>query len=717
MKIFHFNSCVFKAWLNNKLSTRNKYCLTLLFSILIISPVSWAKQNGMDWLGNSIGKESIVLPGFSPIEVNDQNIILGAGRKYRWENSYLPVGMTSRDDVFVTGGYLNVVVDGKSCFPKPDRISFLEKFNDHVVIQAEGVIGDGLRMSVTTRVEYDGIAMVEVRLIPLRAVVISRLHFVANIRSNPWTKMLVFNAKDIDRRDNPIVRDTNYNGEFLNAISIVDGEKSFWLFQDNAEGWLAPVDDMMAVSTQNGSVEIRQKLIEGKNIIVKEKIFRFNLMVTPVKDGSGNIRQNRVARGNDVSEAKYNGLNLWWINAFAHQVFPYVEYPSEIANNITKIDKDAYPGLKQNKKILLDYRRHGIEMLPYFSAHVLNHLDPGYQQFKNSWEVHPRIVWDRLKYDAPFSAMRNDAFLTHRATGYSDYLLYRFSELIDQLGMEGLYFDQGGTRLSSNPLNGKWIDANGKIQGSTDILALREFHKRLATLFYTKGKKGIIVSHNSNAAILPAYSFVTTMLQGEEFNEKLIDYDYIKSTSLDEVRSRLGSSAFGVPTLWLEVIFAEDGRLDRSKRPYQMSKSDWHASKYYTDAYKNFMTLALLHDLPTWAYAELKIRNEIMMIVDWVSPETAKFVGYWNYSPSMFVNDVFHSHYRSQDGTKYLVILANLGHKDQALYLDQLESVLDTEAVGHKCNWSIDPIWKGDKGIKNIPVKARRFELLPLNCQ
>lgn len=698
-------------------STIQKWFSIALFPILLASTPVWSQSGKPVWWGNNIGKDQIVLPGFEPIVVEGQGLMLGMGRKYHWKDSYLPVEMKARNEPLVTKSVLTMIVNGSAIEPKPGRISFPEKSDHHVVVKAEGAVNDALKMSVTTRVEYDGVAMVEVRLTPTKPVMIDRLHFVANIQANPWTKMLAFDAKEIGDRENRVVRDPVYRGGFLNAISIVDGARSFWWFQDNAEGWVGNPADMTAVSNQNGSVEIRQKLIEGKTLLSKEKVFRFNFMVTPVKGGSGNIRQNRVARSDGAEEGKHQGVHLWWTTAFAHQVLPYVVYPPNVEARIPQKDRDAYPGLQRNREILAQYRKQDIERLPYFSAHVLNYLDPAYQQFKDSWEVHPRIVWNRLKYDDPFTATRNDAFLTHRAEGYTDYLLYRYSEVIDQLGMEGLYFDQGGVRLSSNPLNGQWLDANGKAQGSTDILALRQFHKRLATLFYLKGKKGLIVSHNSNAAILPAYSFVTTMLQGEEFNERLINYDYIQSITLDEVRSRIGSSAMGVPSLWLEVIFAENSRLNRSKRPYPMSKAAWHASPYYEDAYLNFMTLALLHDIPTWAYSELKTRNKIMQTVDWVNPESAQFVGYWNYPPSLFENKVFHSHYRSKDGKKILVVIANLGESTQQVDLEKLKSSLELKPASSKCNWSIDPMWSGDRTRGNIPVKAKRFELLPLVCK
>lgn len=697
--------------------TANKFLLFVLLLLLPLSTPSWGAKDIPLWWGNSIGKEPIVLPGFDPIVVDGTSLMLGAGRKYQWKDSYLPVEMWARNKLLVTASYLTVDINGSTFAPKPNRIVVLEQSGHHVVLKADGIVNNLLKVLVTSRVEYDGVAMVEVKLTPVRPVEIQQLHFVANIQGSPWTKLLVFNSKDFGNPQIKKVFEPVYHGGFLNALSIVNGENSFWWFQDNADGWIGDVGDMTAVTQRNSTIEIRQKLIGKKTLLTGEKTFKFNFLVTPVKEGSGNIRQNRAVNGNSAADGKYHGVSLWWITAFAHQVLPYVSYPPNVENRLPQKDIEAYPGLQRNRKILDQYRNQGIDRLPYFSAHVLNHFDPAYQQYKDSWEVQPRVVWNKLKYDDPFSAIRNDAFLTHRAEGYSDYLLYRYSELIDQLGMEGLYFDQGSVTVSSNPLNGQWRDADGKIQGSTDILALRQFHKRLATLFYLKGKNGLIVSHNSNDAIFPAYTFVTSMLQGEEFNYKLKKYDYIQSTSLDEVRSRIGSAAFGVPTLWLEMIFSTDDRLDQSRRPFFMSQDKWAASSYYKDAYENFMTLALLHDMPTWSTVELKARNKIMRAVDWVTPETARFVGYWNYPPSLFENNVFYSHYQSKDGKRNLVVLSNLSESNQQVGIEKLKKNLDLESTGQKCNWSISPSWDGDKTTKNIPIKSKRFELLPLECK
>jgi hypothetical protein len=443
---------------------------------------------------------------------------------------------------------------------------------------------------------------------------------------------------------------------------------------------------------------------------------KFNFLATPVKDMVGNIRKNRVATNKSFMEGEYHGLNLWWITAFSHQVLPYTKYPLDVEKRVSTKDKNIYPGLFKNKQLLNDYKKFNIDRLPYFSGHVLNYFDPAYQRYKNIWEVHPKIHLNTYKYDNPFTSMRNDTYLTHGAEGYTDYLLYRFSELIDELGFEGLYFDQDEVTVSENPLNGLWIDSNRKTKGSTDILALRQFHKRLATLFYLKGKKGFIVSHNSNDMIIPAYTFATSMVQGEEFNHLLRNYDYVDSISLDEIRSRLAGGSYGIPTIWLEVIFSESARMDKSKRPSGMNSADWQKSQEYNNAYENFMTLALLHDMPTWSLSSLKLRTEIMKQIDWVEPETAKFVGYWTYSPDLFKNDVYHSYYQSKNKGKYLVVLSNLGMTSKNIKLDSLLANLNLDTKNKSCQWVPNNGRASNSALKFVLIKAKRFNLLSLVC-
>ena len=682
----------------------------LVLSVLFISEVNALPE----WWGNDIGKEQVVLPGYDPIHVVRNKIILGAGKEYSLGQGIVFGSMDSRNNSFVLGDLLLVTINGKSYKVKADSYNFTAVTQHHTNIEIFAKVENLLKVKLLVRVEYDGVVMIDLIITPIKPVEVSELTYKVDIKSNEWTKMLAFKPDTAHVRQKKVVFDPSYKGEFLNAVSIVDGDRSFWWFADNADGWIGPLDEVTEVVEKNDIITLTQKLINKDVLLKNEKRFQFNLMVTPVKNSVGNIRQNRHARSPSKDRAKHQGINIWWITAFAHQILPYTDYTNGIKKKISKGDVRAYPGLEKNKNILNRYKKLAIDRLPYFSARMISQYDPFYKKYLSEWEVHPERGWHNRKYDMPFTGLRDESYLTHRADGYTDYLLYRFSELADELGFEGLYFDQGGVVGSKNPLNGRWLDSGNNVRPSTDILAMRSFHKRLATMLYLKGKKALIFSHNSNTAILPAYSFVTAMVQGEEYIHWLKNYDYINSVDLDEVRTRIGSSAFGVATMWMEVLYAKEHRLDLSKRPYKMNKAEWLSSDYYITAYKNFMALALLHDMPTVAFAPVVLKNEIFDIFDWVNPESSKFVGYWNFPKNKFKDNVFYSYYASLNKEKLLLVVSNLGNGQRKIDITKIISNINILEDGI-CNiWKVKDDFQLSKDKK---VNEKSFVLIQLECE
>lgn len=694
------------------------FLVVLSVCLLSFANISFAKVEGFgaqpSWWNNDIGKDEIVLPGFDSIRVEGSTVLLGAARQYKWDGSVLPREIIIKGKPFVTNQSLIMLVNGKEYDLAASEVSISQGNGHHVDVNAVGSIESLLDFQVNTRIEYDGVAMVEVILSPKTEVNIQSLYYNAHVLDSEWTDALGFDHDFLGDRKKKVILESDYHGELLSSVAFIDGEQSFWWFIDESKGWHHKYPKKItSVKRVDGRWDLRQEIIDSDLLLTDQQHFSFNFLATPVKKNIGNIRRNRVSRGKSKVEGKYHGQNLWWIDAFSHQVLPYVNFSKTYPKKITEIDQSVYPGLFKNRRIQSDFKRNGVLRLPYFSAHVLNHRDPAYQQYKDLWEVRPRILWDSMKYDGPFSSKRNDAFLTHRAEGYTDYLLYRFDDLITTLGMEGLYFDQGGVRLSSSMQNGGWLDKSGKIHGASDVLALRSFHKRLATLFYLRGKEGLIVSHNSNTMIAPAYTFTTAMVQGEEFNHWLENYDYINSISLDELRSRMGGSAIGVPTLWLEVLFAQSNRLKLSNRPLGMEdKKTWHNSVHYKNAYLNFMTLALLHDMPTWSYAPVLLRNKIMKKIDWVEPETADFFGYWLGSREDFNDGLYYSYYFNKKNNRVLFVLSNLSDRNQLKPISHLISLIRQK---HAVNCQV----RDKKHNKNdlINVASKRFTLIALSCE
>lgn len=645
----------------------------LLFVILFFRVEYLMADTSLDseWLNNKIGMESIVLPGFETISVDDKSLGLSAGREYRWVDQILPSEIKAKNLDFVIDNFISVKVDGVYKRIKLGLFEVVDDSGDSVKVKAVSEVFNDVEVVVFFEVEYDGLVMADLRIKPLKGKAeIDRLSLNFNIKGNDWTRMMLFDEKSIvDRYDN-IAREPVYHGAFKNAIALTDGDKSFWLFQDNAKGWLGDINNVLHVDKYGSTINVQQSLISSKSIIESEKSFLFNFMVGPLNNKPQNVRRNRPSNGNGVAVGKYHGLSLWWTTAFIHQLLPYTEMSTEFSSLMTGDDRKIYPGVIKTKQFVENYSRYRIKRLPYFSAHVLNYMDPVYQEYREEWEIQPRIVWNTLKYDNPYSMMRNDSFLGLRNRSYQDYLLFRFSKIVDEIGVKGFYFDQGGVRPDKNPEHSLWIDSSGRERASTEILAMRKFYKRLATMLYLKTGEYNIVSHNSKVPLLPAYSFVSAMLQGEEFNHSLIDFDYIKSVSVDEVRTRLAGVSNGIPSIWLEMIFSSNNRLDHSKRSKSYSQSEWQKSDEYFQAYKKFMALALLHDIPTWSVIDINKRNRVLGELKEIEVDDYKFVGYWSYYESEADRDMLASYYIKDDHIVFVV--SNLSEHDREIYAHDL---------------------------------------------
>lgn len=688
-----------------------------VFFVFIYVSTLQASENfkQAEWKNNNFGKEQIVLPGYSPLIEKDLVVYLGADREYRWHNSFLPAAISIQGQTYIENNNLTIVLDGKTYILVPDSIQVLEKNEHHVVIEAEAKINNNVQLSVVSRIEYDGLIQANINFNFSAPTVIDTFYYEADIAANDWTKMLAYQPENIHRRKKQAYSEPNYNGDLLSVIGLADGSRSYWWFTDSLESTASLKGELRSKINKKGKIiNVKQYLLLN-NKQHKELNFSINLLVGPVKNNISNTRDNRVVRRISKSESKFGGIYYWWLTAFIHQALPFVEFKDFFEaegslDGIHKADESIYKGLKFNRRKIIDAKRKGVDLLPYFSAHLLNRVDPVYQRYANEWHALPRR--EMRIADKPYKTKRADVMLTHSAEGYSDYLLYRIAQAIDGLDIQGIYFDQGGVLNSNNPLHGGWIDSQGNSRSATEIIALRNFFKRLATLFYLKGKSGTVISHNSNTMILPAYSFVTGMLQGEEFIHSLEDHDYIKTISIDEVRTRLGSSAYGVPTIWLSELWVANKRLEKSKRKASLTQKEWFKTEAYRQAFEGLMALALLHDIPVQSYAPFDLRAPLFTALDWVDPADSEFIGYWLTKQSADA-DVLWSLYRNKKNNRMAVIISNLSSSSINFDVDAL--MKNDEFSAHVCYYEKqkNKMFFDSK----IKINKKSFFILQLSCQ
>jgi hypothetical protein len=565
------------------------------------------------------GGQEVVLPGFAPLQLSGTRISAGP-RRYDWEASFLPTKLYSLGSVVAGPLQLRLTRSGQRIVLRPSSVRVLESTPHHVVIEALGEPVPGLVVQVTTRVEYDGVAMVTLLLTPRVPVDVDGLDFEADVRTNQASRTLRFQTADIRRQKRDQEIGLSYAGPFLNAVDFSDGDRSFWWFADNAKGWIwnGPTVTEFGPSG-DGLVRLRQRLIGARYRIAAPMRLEMNFLVTPVKDLGAAWRRERLVAGVSRAEGELGTLHGGWTTAFAHTALPFTEPPPSVLTQIPATDWSNYPGLAYNRELAAkNLATRGLYSLPYFSAHCLSALDPTLVANRTFWEVDPPFVV--LNSNDSYPTRFEKPVLSHRASGYASYALSRMDVEIDKLGINGLYLDHASIMDSRSPYNGAWYDSNGRLQASTDILGMRSFLKRLRTLFHQKGRPGFVLVHASNSELVPAYSFSTAIVDGEHFRHRLVADDYIASVPLDQVRVQNAPMQYGVRNVWIPQF-----------EYHHRSDPTWFGTSAARRAFRNFMTLVLLHDGEFWPVGVPDSeRLPLLSALDAFGVSAAKFRGYWN---------------------------------------------------------------------------------------
>jgi hypothetical protein len=619
----------------------------------------------ISWSSPSVAGES-VLRGFVPITFDQDRLEAHLHERiYRWDNSLLPSAITSRAEVSAS---IKLVwrVNGKEIVLAPEKISVLENTAARVVVEASSKPADGVEVRAKTILDYDGVATISLDISSRDATTVGGLILEAQIPRHPSHTVLAYRAETIRMRDTgrkdstgkDDVLDIPYRGDFLNVLDFSDGDRSFWWFADNASGWDWANDNPTEVSLQGDAYVLRQFLLGSGAKLSTPKHIQFGILSTPVRPMSDNWRLQRLSAWLPTAKDKELSAKLffYWEKGLAYDALPYAHFPDRVVANLPNSDRDMYAGAAENKKTVRKFReQYGADLLPYYPLHLLSTVDPLVVKHRAEWEMDPPEVWHDMVGGYPIRYEKTQVSL--RAPGVVDHIVEGLTSAIDELDVNGIYFDHGPVKDSKNPLNGAWTDCTGRTRGSLDIWATRDLIKRLRTEFERRGKPGIIIVHDSNREIIPAYTFAFGLLDGEQFRTKLQQGDYLLQTSIPEFRSRFASDQYGVPTYWLagEWFHHEDS-------PY------WFLTEEARTAYRRMMGLALLHDVLDWPHrAHPQERESLLKTLDAFGIAQSTFYGYWGPAGQLSSSDkdVLVSRYVNNNTNNVLYIVVNVSSSDK----------------------------------------------------
>ncbi|MCC7518453.1 MAG: hypothetical protein IT578_04625 [Verrucomicrobiae bacterium] len=583
--------------------------------VVATQTVPYEKRPRPAWVGNQIGVTDKVLKPWTPVKVSKRGFNVW-GRTYTYDRAHFPAHITSQGVNLLARPIRIATIK-----PNVEKSASREAKNSaparlRVLRSAPAAADFETRtdeLSVQNRLEFDGMLWCEATL---PAGKVESLALEIPLRPEAATLYHVSRGAWAGGAHTPGATPSSWNSSWKQCV---------WLGNENVGlCWFAESDQFWSLADPQRALEIERRAeapVLRVNFVTKPKTyasaptFRFGLQATPMRPMPAGWRGWQFPSGAGYNPEPDNPQRAthaisWWMNWSPRICSPF----------------DYLPGMKD---LVARNHKFGIRVIPYQALQCVNENAPDVADYKAEWLVRPaveaggeqgqRCLWVNVK------------------GSFGDYFLYGMREMVRAAGWDGMYFDFcEGAKPDLNELHGSgYVDDEGKRRPTYDILAQREFLKRLWAMFQQEfgNDEPIIMVHLSANKVPPIHSFCNVYFDGEQHNYvPKVDDDYTKILSLDTYRAEfLGQQFGGVPVLLPELNHLQV-ICEQSKDPAVKAQ----ACARWRSATDTMLIYPLLHGTlftPNWLDQDdlrplLQARSAFGMA-------DARFIGYWESNPAI----------------------------------------------------------------------------------
>ena len=579
---------------------------------------------GTPWIGTSVGTEDVVLPPWTPMEL-DGTTVRCWGREYDFDQGPLPSGIVSAGEQLLAGPVaLNVTTEGKPAAWQtgPPRAS-LSNMRTRVE-QAGSLTADGVECRVASWIEYDGVLWTEISA--PRAADVQRVS----------VEIPVAAAHSIYRhRYGSSWNTTEVTGNLPDGSGVVDKSPfiPFYWLGDNDRGlfWFAESDEMWPNRAAGNAVEVERQgdravlrlnvLADGQTL-PKDWKLAFGLQATPVKPIPKDWRRHRIGPGRPTN------VSIIWPGPEKDSL-KYFGYPEATEPETFQARVNGLQG-------------QGVKVVPYLCLTYVSESAPEWTFFRESWAMGPVDAGssDVARYGAGF------AQASPLGENYADFIIWKTKEFIDRYGIDGLYHDQTHPYTSARLEAGVGYERDGKRCATFPLLAFRDLYRRMYAVIKNRPGDTFTMAHMSGKVTIPILAYDDSYLDGEHFRGVVQD-SYMDLFSLDTFRAEFMGRQWGIMPYFLPEFPPEyRGKVEPTR---------------------GLMGLLMIHDVNVWAiWCNADVVNEALAALDEFGYVDADFIPYFDADPPAATNlqDVYASAYKRADGG-VLLIVANVGREDR----------------------------------------------------
>jgi len=598
-----------------------------------LAPVGFAKPLDIpsrDWMGNRIGLDDVVLPPWTPLEVEKgaRPVVRCWGREYEFAGSALPSQIISAGQPMLARPMaLAVTVGGKTLEWTGAKAQV--RSASPTAAELDGTAkadcaGGTATLSTHVRAEYDGLLVIDVGLelpagarpegvtldIPLRPEVAYYRH--------RWSPQWAGYTGNLPQTPGVVDSDA-----FIPYAWLGDNDRGLFWFCETSQQW-PNFEGTNAFETVRSASEVtmRLNLLAAGQSLPEGWRYECGVQATPVKPLPRHWRKWRL------TPAPRANVQIVWPTPTKDSM-KYFGYPEAS-------DPETFAARVN------DFHAKGVNVVPYSCLSFLSGASGEFQWFGSIWGMGGGDAGssDVAAYGAVFE------MVCPKAEGYSDFIVAKNQEFMDRYGLDGYYHDNTHPYACSKETTGCGYRRDGRLIATYPILGYRALYRRAYAMVKSHDRPSFTMAHMSGKVTIPILAYDDSYLDGEHFRGRVKD-SYLDLLPLDTFRAEFMGRQWGIMPYFLPEF----------SPPYSEQ----------VEPTRGLAGLLMIHDVAPWPiWCNAQVFAEAFDALDAFGYVDAEFIPYFDPKPPVTTDlpDLYGSAYKLPG--RALIVVANLSREDRS---------------------------------------------------
>ncbi len=664
--------------------------------------VNWMGKNGKI-LGNEdfafsiknypfkntkIGLTKMILPPYTPLKLTGSSSLDTVTVNYQYNGMALPEKIIVRQSEPTVGGefenvlsapvQLIVKVNGKELSINPKALPQVKKQSGEEITLCGSVKNSKMQIAVDNRIEYDGLNNITLSIasvsgkvtvdtlalrIPLSEKQATLLHVIgdrnriATAKSMPSGNGRIWSSMEL--------KNSNLPGNFKPMIWVGNEDRGLTWYADSDENWSVDYSrPAQEIIRENGNLYLQINFINRPTVITAKRDIKFGILATPPKPLPENWKAFEI-----TSAVKGSNYYKDWKFSPAMPNLDRIELISTRSPLVDAVYSRCPLNWQDAKAFVSKVNKHINGTVMRYWCHDISG-GPIAEYYRGEWAHGAKGVFampghDEKHYgDAAANPLNYTYwFINWRAKSYHDYCAWALDQFLKNLGEHSYYEDNQYIKVGhyddvalihfgeDAAGKGRYRNARGNAIRRALITDMREYNRRIATVYAENNMRNLSAVHKSTQMQIPAFTFVTFAMDGEQLPiVKPGMGDYIDLFPLDYVRAHILGRQYGVIGFWLDQIKTADPERKIAR---------------------SFFALTMIHELPVWAAwmwqlneAGMALPNKVWKLKsEFNMRKPTEFFPYWGNKHKPFYrvdsDNVVISLWKQQDRT--LAVVTNTG--------------------------------------------------------